>query len=79
MEKHSAKAVNSAVKSLIHAVQTKNDQGQQDAAHQMIQNAKPWLIRRWSESKRANGKPLVPIPKENEDLIAVEWNEDLEA
>jgi hypothetical protein len=79
MEQHSAKAVNSAGKCLMHAIQTKNDQGQQDAAHQMIQNAKPWMIRRWLESKRAIGKPLLWIPKENEDLIAVEWNEDLEA
>ena len=41
----------------------------------MIQNAKPWTIRRWSESKLVNGKPLVRIPKENAHLVVLEWTE----
>jgi hypothetical protein len=41
----------------------------------MIQIAKPWTIRRWSESKLLNGKPLVPIPKENAHLDNLKWTE----
>jgi len=49
------------------------------AAHHMIQIAKPWTIRRWSESKLANGKPLVWIPKENAHLVDLKWTEDEQA
>jgi len=63
MEKHGAVELNSTVKSLMHAMQTKDEEAQQDAAHRMIQIAKPWTIRWSSESKLANGKPLVQIPK----------------
>jgi hypothetical protein len=63
MEMHGADAQYSAVKSLMHAIRTEDQEAQQDAAHRMIQNAKPWTIRSWSESKLANGKPLVRIPK----------------
>jgi hypothetical protein len=41
MEKHGAKALYTAVKSLIHAIQPKDEEAQQDVAHQMIQIAKP--------------------------------------
>ena len=41
----------------------------------MIQIAKPWTIRRWSELKLANGKPLIWIPQENTHLIDLEWTE----
>jgi len=43
--------------------------------HHLIQIAKPWVIRRWSEWKRANGKPLVQIQKENEDHVDFTWTE----
>jgi len=76
MEKHGADALYSAVKSLKHAIQTEDQDAQQDAAHQMIQIAKPWTIRRWSESELANGKPLVRIPKENAHLVDLEWTEE---
>jgi hypothetical protein len=79
MEMHSADAPYSAVKSLIHAIQTEDQDVQQDAAHLMIQIAKPWTIRRWSESKLANGKPLVRISKENAHLVDLEWTEDKQA
>ena len=69
MEQHGADAMCSAVKSLIHAIQTDDEDAQSNGAHQKIQIAKPWIIRRWSESKIANGKPLVRIPKENANLI----------
>jgi len=78
-EKHGADALYSAVKSLMHAIRTEDEEAQQDAAHRMIQIAKPWTIRRWSESKLANGKPLVRIPKENAHLIDLEWTEDEQA
>jgi len=79
MEKHGADALYSAVKSVMHAIQTEDQEAQQDAAHRMIQIAKPWTMRRWSESKLANGKPLVRIPKENAHLVDLEWTEDEQA
>jgi len=75
-EKHDADALDSAMKSLWHAIRTEDEEAHQDAAHRMIQIAKLWTIQRWSESKLANGKPPVWIPKENAHLIDLEWNED---
>jgi len=37
MEKHGAEALYSAVKSLMHAIRTKDEEAQQDAAHRMIE------------------------------------------
>jgi len=54
MEKHRAEALYSAVKSLIHAIWTEDKDAQRDAAHRIIQIAKPWTIRRWSESNLRN-------------------------
>jgi len=54
MEKHGAEALHSAGKSLMHAIQTEDKDAQQVAAHQMIQIAKPCMIRRWLESKLGN-------------------------
>jgi hypothetical protein len=71
--------LHSAVKSLMHVIRTEDEEAQQDAAHQMIQIAKPWTIRRWSESQLANGNPLVQIPNENAHLIDLEWTEDKQA
>jgi len=79
MEKHGAEALHSAVKSLMDAIWTENEEAQHYAAHQLIQIPKPWTMRRWSESKLANAKPLVRIPKEKSDLIDLEWTEDEEA
>jgi len=79
MEKHGAEALYSAVKSLMHAIWTEGEHAQQDAAHHMIQIARPWTTRRWSESKFANGKPLVRIPKENAHLVDLECTEDKQA
>jgi hypothetical protein len=75
MEMHGADALYSAVKSLMHAIQTEDDEAQQDAAHRMIQIAKPGTIWRWSEWKLLNGKPLVRILKENAHLVDLEWTE----
>jgi len=79
MEMHGGDAVNSAVNSLMHAIRTEDPDVQQDAAHWMFQIAKPRTMRRWSESKLANGKPLVWIPKENAHLVDLEWTEDMQA
>jgi hypothetical protein len=46
MEKHCTNALYSAVKSLMHAIRTEDQDAQQDVAHWMIQIAKPWTIRR---------------------------------
>jgi len=45
MEKHGADALYSAVKNLIHAIRTKDEEAQQHVAHRMIQIAQPWTIR----------------------------------
>ena len=67
------------MKSLMFALWTDNKEAGQDGAHRMIMIAKPWMIRRWSESILANGKPLVRITKENSHLIELEWTEDEQA
>ena len=69
MEKHVAEALYSTEKSLMHSIRTENKEAQQDAPHQIIQIANPWKISTWSESKLANGNPLIQIPKENAHLI----------
>jgi len=79
MEKHGAKALYSAVQSLMPAIQTEDQDAQQDAAHRMIQIALPWTIRRRAESKLANGNPLIRIPKENAHLVDLEWPEEEQA
>jgi len=76
MEMHGADALYSAVKSSIHAIWTEDQDAQQDAAHRIIQIAKPWTITMWSELNLANGVPLVRIPKENAHLVDLEWTED---
>jgi hypothetical protein len=41
MEMHGAEALHSAVKSLMHAMQTEDQDAQQDVAHWMMEIAKP--------------------------------------
>jgi hypothetical protein len=72
IEKHSAEAFHSAVKSLMNAIWSKHDEAQQDVAHRMIQTAKPCTIRRWSQLKFANRKPLSLIAVENTHRIDLE-------
>jgi len=79
MEKHSPNALYCVVKSLMHAIRTEDHDAQQDAVHRTIQIAKPWMIRRWSESKLTNGKPLLRIPKENAHRVDLECTEDKQA
>jgi hypothetical protein len=79
MEMHGTDALYSAVKRLMHAIRPADEEAQQDAAHRMIQIAKPWTIQTWSESKLAKEKPVVPIPKEHTHLVDLEWSEDEQA
>ena len=79
MEMYGGDELYSAVKSLMHAIRTEDQDAQQDVAHWKIQIAKPCTIRRWSESNLTNGKPLVPLPKENAHLVDLEWTEDEQA
>jgi hypothetical protein len=72
MEQHGAEALYSAVRRLMHAIHTKDEEAQQDVVHRMIKIAKPWTIRWWSESKRPNGIPLFRILKVNAHLIDLE-------
>jgi hypothetical protein len=45
----------------------------------MIHIAKPWTKRRWSESKLANEKPLVWIPRKYADLVDLACSEEDQA
>jgi len=47
MEKHGAYAFYATVKSLMQAIQTEDEEAQQDAARRMMQIAKARKIRRW--------------------------------
>jgi hypothetical protein len=69
MEMHSANALDSALKSLMHAIRTEDYDAEQDVAHRMIQITKPWMMRRWSESKLVNGKPHDQIVMKNAHLV----------
>jgi len=78
MEKHGAEALYSVVKSLMHAMGTKDEEAKQDVAHWMIPIAKPWTIRQWLESQLANGKRLIEIPTENGHVIDLEWSKNVQ-
>jgi len=79
MEKHCTEALYSTLKNLMHAIGTEIIHTQLDTAHRMIIIAMPWTIRRRSNSKLANGKPLVLISKENAHLVDLEWSEVAQA
>jgi hypothetical protein len=72
IEQHSAKGLCAAVKRLKHAIWSEDQGTEQDAAHRMMQIAKHWNIRRLSDSKLTNRKPLVQIPNENVHLVDLE-------
>jgi hypothetical protein len=63
IEKHGADVLYSAMKRLLDATWTEDDQAQQNTAHQMIQITKPWMIRMWLELNHANRNPPLQIPK----------------
>ena len=62
----------------MHAIRTEDNDCQHDAAHWLIQNAKPLRNNRWSESILTNGKSLVQIPKETQYFIDLECTEEEE-
>jgi hypothetical protein len=69
MAQHGADWSHSAVQNLMHAIQTEDEDVQQDTAHRMIHSAKPSTIRMWSELKLAKGKWLGHIPTDYTHLI----------
>jgi hypothetical protein len=79
MTMHGGNALYSVMKSSMSAIWSEDQDAQQDATHRIIKIAKPWAMRWWSESKLANGKPLVRLPKEKANLVEFEWNEDMQA
>jgi hypothetical protein len=79
MEKHGARALYNAAKSFMHVIRTEVQGAQQDAAHRMVAIAKPWTIKMLSESKLANGKPLVPIRNENAHHVDLQRIEEEQA
>jgi hypothetical protein len=72
MKVHSADAQCAAVKSSMYAIRTEDHDVQHDSIHQLMEIAKPWMIRRWSELKLTNGKPLVQILKTMAHLVNLE-------
>jgi len=75
MEKHATEVQHFAEITTMQAIQTEDRKSQMDAAHQMIQIGKSWIIRKWSELKLGNRKPLVWIPTENAQLTDLWWTE----
>ena len=72
MDKDSADALYSAVKSMMYAIRTEVHDAQLEAAHRMIHNAKPRMFRRPSESKLGNDEALVRILKDNPHHVDLE-------
>jgi hypothetical protein len=60
----------------MNTIRTEDKEAQYDEPNRVIQIAKPWTIRWWSEMKLANGKSLVRILKKTAQLIDLEWTED---
>jgi len=79
IEKHGAEALYSVVKGLMHAIRTEVPNAKQDAAHRINKIAKLWTIRRCSELNLSNGKPPLPVLKENAHLVDPEWTDEEQA
>jgi len=75
MEKNGAEVSHSAVKRVMHGIRTDHIEAQQDAAHQMLQIAKPSTIKRWLELKLDNGNWLIWILNKIAHLINPQWTE----
>ena len=76
MKKHGAEALYSTVKSLMYAIQTEDHDPQQNAVHWIIENAKPWTMKRWSKSELTNGKLLCWIVTEKAHLVDLDWTKE---
>jgi len=79
VEMHGAEALYSTVEGAMYAIWMKDEEAQQEAAHQMIEIAKPCTIQQWSESKLPNGRSLIRIPKDNPHHIHHQWTEEEQA
>jgi hypothetical protein len=79
MEMYGANARYSAVKSFMHSILTEDQDAQLNAAHRMIQISKLCTIRRWSDSKHMNGKPVVRLVQRNTHLVDLKWTEEEQA
>ena len=63
--KHSPVTLEKAVMDIQHTVSKDLPAHEQQAAAQaMIDVVRPWMIRRWTESKLTSGAPLISIPTE---------------
>jgi len=71
--KHSAELLYSAVRSLMNAIRTEDQDAQQNAAHWTIQVSEPWIISQWTKLHIANGKQVVRTLKKNALLGNLEW------
>jgi len=79
MEKHVTHPLYPAVQSSMHARWSANQDAHLDAGYRVIQIVKPLTMRRWSEWKLANEKPLVQITNKNGQLVDLEWTEKQQA
>jgi len=79
LEIHGVEAQYHAEKSVMQAIWTEVKEADQDAAEKMIQDTKPWMIGRWSESKLEIRKPLVWLLKDNVYLVDLEQTEEEQA
>ena len=73
MELHLLEALHVAIRSLTQGIRSDDDKAPKAASEQIIRIAKPWTIRRWSESKLADGEPLVEMPKVNKHIVNLTW------
>jgi hypothetical protein len=73
MELHGTEALQVAVHSLTQGIRSDNDKAQKAASEQIIRIAKPLTIWMWSESKLADGEPLVEMPKVKEHIVNLIW------
>lgn len=69
MEKHGAETLYSTEKSVMHAIHTADKDAEHVVAHWMIHPPKARMLKRQLQSKPANAKPLIPIPKGNVHFI----------
>ena len=71
---HGPEALAKAVADVLYAVRKELPAAEQQAAAQaMIAVARPWTIRRWTESKLASGAPLIAIPAEIVHEVQLQW------
>lgn len=78
IDKHCADELYSTVNILMNAIQTEDEVAHQDAVHQMLQIAKSWKVRRWSELNLVTGKPPVQISMQSVLFIGFDWTKAMD-